>query len=290
MSPLTQKEREAFKKEIEFQVSQAAAQFQNSFNATVDSFKPHGWKRFTHFLREWGLAATAIAIPVALLAIALSAAYVAMARVGKEATFETQTGTTLTQIQSDIQGIKGQLTSQNLAIQANLPSGEFKSALPEISSALATASEHNLKLQPSTLASLSSKVASIDTNAPQLWPVVVQLINYRSQTLSDLKPDQSMPGCYSSNGAEITGVGFEDCVLDLDGKFLMDSFCNRCVVRYSGGELHIVNLKLNDCLIVFRAASNGKPPAPDGQQLERTLLVADDLKQTTISSLSTHGR
>jgi hypothetical protein len=81
------------KKEVSVQVSAALEE-------VVNSLRPHGWKKVTHWLREWGLAGTAMTVPVALLALCVTLAIFAASDIKENTQFRTYTEDRLKAIES----------------------------------------------------------------------------------------------------------------------------------------------------------------------------------------------
>jgi len=82
--------------------AEIGGQLEKALKTVIDKFEPHGWRRVTRFVREWGIAGALITGTLALLAFAAGALYQATARVGKEATFETNTQRDLVDMRRDI--------------------------------------------------------------------------------------------------------------------------------------------------------------------------------------------
>ena len=65
---LRDEDRRWLAEEISKQVKKAVAD-------AIDKFRPHGWRRVTFWLREWGIAGAIITAFIALIAIAATAFY-----------------------------------------------------------------------------------------------------------------------------------------------------------------------------------------------------------------------
>lgn len=168
----------------------------------IDAFKPHGWVKAAFFLRQLGPIATSIAVFVAVLGIAAGAIYQATARVGKEATFETNTDRDLKEIRDDIKAIRGELAKQGLFNHASLPLSDFRASLPALSSAIATAKQQNVKVAPKVIGDLQQKIIAAGEGTPGFWPTAGEFISYRSQiTATDFQGllRLDLPNCVDSD-------------------------------------------------------------------------------------------
>lgn len=101
-----------------------------SIREKVEQFQPHGWRRVSRFIREWGIAGTILTVFVALLALAASQFYYANQRIKQETEFETNTKTDLATLKSDLHAIQGDLARTSLTNHAALPLDDFKSTSP----------------------------------------------------------------------------------------------------------------------------------------------------------------
>jgi hypothetical protein len=133
-----------------------------SINKAIDDriapLKPRGWRKALHLLREWGVLGTIATVIVGLFAVAAAAIHQAVARVGKEATFETNTGRDLDDIRKDIKAIRGDLAIQGLVNHASLPLSEFKATLPAVGSAIAKAKQQEVKAATEVIDNLQQKL------------------------------------------------------------------------------------------------------------------------------------
>jgi hypothetical protein len=271
----------------------------------VDALRPRGWQKFVCWLREWGLVGTNFAVILTLLGLTLTSAYYAFTRVSKEASFEGTTEQRLKIVESEIEKIDDELTTENIANQAALPIPNLRASLPELHASLATARQKNLKVPDSVLGELSNKLASIETNEPTFWPVAASLISYRSFVLvgtpqgwEAFPPCPGMADLDASPGATVqantpegkpTGpkvpiqrIGNQDCTIQLDGKRGSRWDCTHCVVKYSGGPVSLHDVHFTDCLFIFDLPQN-RAPAPSGQLFAQDLL-GSDLKNVEIKS------
>lgn len=155
-------------------------EIKEQLNEVIDKFNPHGARKVARFLREWGLAGTLVAAPIALLALAGAGWYNAFTRVDKEARFQTTTENRLAAIEEELKVIHGDLAKQSVINHTALPLADFEASLPDLHSAIAVAKEQNVKISPSIMGDLGQKLTA-SASAPNFWPVAAQFISYRSQ-------------------------------------------------------------------------------------------------------------
>ena len=87
------------KDEISSQIKEAIA-------ALTDALHPHGARRIALWLREWGLVATAVVVPLTLLGLLITVSIFAASGITKSAEFRTHTDDRLGDIEKDIRTIK----------------------------------------------------------------------------------------------------------------------------------------------------------------------------------------
>lgn len=181
--------------------------------ALREEFRPRGWRRATIFLREWGLAGTAIMVPIALLAIAAGAIYVAVARVDKQARFETNTTNTLSAINEHLGRIDQSLTAVQLRQTISQPTD--RSDAIEAKKVIVSARENSVKLPADLIEQVGQKFLNASVENPPAWDTTLAMADYRSYlngpelSLEAFYPLDSIP---SSNIAHThyhiwTGVG-----------------------------------------------------------------------------------
>jgi len=102
--PLRKQQQEFIRDEVTSQLSEA-----------VDSFRPHGWRRVTFFLREWGIAGAVLTVIVALLGITLAALYQSFSHVKEEAEFRTNTKNSFEKLEGKLSDIEITLLNMRAA-------------------------------------------------------------------------------------------------------------------------------------------------------------------------------
>ena len=145
----------------------------------ITPLKPKGWRKALFLLREWSVLGALATLIVALLGIAGTAFYQATARIGKEATFETNTKNDLKEIRSDIKAIREDLAKQGLFDHASLPLPDFKATLPDLRSVIAAAKQQGVQATPKVIDDLQKKLIAVGERTPGFWPTAAEFISYR---------------------------------------------------------------------------------------------------------------
>lgn len=250
----------------------------------VDQFNPRGWRKFLHFAREWGIVGTIGTVIVGLLALAAAAFYQATARVAKEAIFETNTTRDLTDIQKDIKAIRGDLAKQVVVNHASSPLSDFKTTLPDLSSAIATLREQGLTVAPSVINDLQHRLISVDASAPDYWPTVLQFLQFASSGLSSAKVPLpgSKPQLVTHNSSVfMLRNHFESMTVELDGGILDGDVFENCRIIFTETPVQMHNVTFIDSVFEFPVSAT--PPAYI--QKASKVLLASDLKTVTFSGI-----
>lgn len=253
-----------------------ASQVKEAISEVVGTLRPHGARRVIFWLREWGLAATAIATPLALLGMLITVSIFAASGMTKNTAFQTRTEDRLKIIEDTIVGIRGDLAKQSMINHASLPLSDFKANLPDLGVAIATARQQQAKVSPTIISDLQQKlVATAGTNAsavesPNFWPTAAEFISYRSEvTTGNFKSSAGIPNCTDSdpNPFKVTEVGpignvkkianayYENCRFTLDSpqddsrintilekKFPTIEF-RHCLIIYRGGDFTLITYR-----------------------------------------------
>lgn len=173
-----------------------SAEVARQIEIAKDAFRPHGWRRVTNFLREWGLAGTAITAPIALLALAGAGWYYAFSRVDKTARFEADTSSRLGNIDKDIKTINDSLTSLKITQAAQNPSTPQSSQA--VHRILADAKDNQRLIDPAVLSDVGEKFVNASAYAPQAWDAALQLMTYKSFQLSITKSYPKLSGSFEA--------------------------------------------------------------------------------------------
>jgi hypothetical protein len=155
----------------------------------IDIFRPHGWRRVTFFLREWGLAGTAIAVPVTLFglviavgAIAFIQFHAATARIANETTFEAKTTDTLNGINDHLKKIDNALSLIQIQQAASDPTD--KDGALEAKKAIEAARVNSVQLPPDLILQAGAKFVRGSFQNPSAWDAAVAFLNYRSYSVA----------------------------------------------------------------------------------------------------------
>jgi hypothetical protein len=282
--------------EIKIAVRQAVAE-------EIDKFNPHGISRVGKWLRDWGLAAAAIATPLTLLGMLIAVSIFAANGISKNVAFQVTTESRLKNIEEQLKIFNSNLTKQSLINHAALPLQDFKTALPELATSIANAKNENISVPPNTMDALASKLAATATSdsTPTFWQAAGAVITYRSTLLNGnlMQISVGFPPCQGTVdmlGADkhatwqavdpkthkprgkrnpILRMGVQDCYIQLDGHVASKWDCTRCVIKYSGGALSLTDVKFTDCIFIFDLHS--QPPKP-GESLVHAVLASDSQK------------
>jgi hypothetical protein len=268
-----------------------AGEIARQLKEVVDSFKPHGWRKLVHFLRELGPIIGTFSFVLALIVAIFMLAIFGFSGRTEEATFRGKTEEKLRNLEASLTEIKGELVKQRFIGQAILPSAQFKATLPDIRSSIAAAKQQNLKIPATVVEDIAHKMATTDTNAPAFWPTAAAVISYQSSLLVGGSRNWSVtlpvcPGTVDLLGADknatvqspggpkipIERIGNQDCYVELDGKSVSKWDCKRCLVKYSGGPISLTDVHFEDCLFIFDF--NSRPPMRDGERFIQALLAS----------------
>jgi hypothetical protein len=258
----------------------------------IDSFKPHGWRKVTHVLREWGLVAAAIAVPIALLGIAAAAWYFAFSEIGKNSEFRGTTEQRLKEIDKSLTVIQRLLAVQNpgkvLTEISDFDATTFTASLPVLRQAAEQpVTEVNATLP--TLQRISEKLHQTSPATPDFWPTVAAIINYQSRVnqISGESPD---PYKVSKPCALVTGPEsfrnqlihehLSNCIVDLDTNSFTDVTFKDSVIRYHGGQTTLQNVAFINCTFLLDLSSLKR--SPEKTTLLLSLLDSPDQKTVKI--------
>jgi hypothetical protein len=154
------------------------AEIERQMSEVVDSFRPHGWTKLTHFLREWGLVATAVVVPFTLLGILITVVIFATNGITKEAQFRTHTEDRLTNIEGTLLKINATLDGAKLKqIGANPENPEN---ITEVKNVLIAAASNKVRIDRSIVKDVGAKFVEASQKDPAAWGAVLAFLNYKS--------------------------------------------------------------------------------------------------------------
>jgi hypothetical protein len=171
MANLGKEDRNWLDKQIERRAKEAV-------DTIVDQFHPKGWRKLTFWLREWGLAGTAITVPITLLGITAGAIYFASARVEKQATFEANTTNALTTINDHLKRLDEATSKIQLSAAAERP--EEKNNAIEAASVINAAREHSVILPPDFIEKTGAKFVAASIKEPAALGAALAFVDYKS--------------------------------------------------------------------------------------------------------------
>jgi hypothetical protein len=257
-------------------------------------------------------------IPVALSVLTIIAAMIfgglSYLEKYEEAQIKLQVADSLTGPRSDISvinqklsNIEGQLsvlapliTQLTIRKQATSSQQEFEKALPQVKSALYSARQDKVSIEPKIITDLQHKFESAKQSEPNYWPAALEFISYHSSALEGGRLDWlTLPLCKTGNfdtatmqpldpdyhplgpPVPIANMKVQQCALILDGKDISKMTFENCLVFYHGGNVKLKDVTFRNCLFDFRIEN---AVSPDGEKLASALLAADIQKATVSTS------
>ena len=234
--------------------------------AIREHLHPHGWRKLVDVLKTWIPLGTAVTIFLAMLALAGAGWNYAFTRVEKETRFETQTGLTLGQIDKTLAGLQ---TSMAL-LQAQFANSQY-SKLPT-----KQLTSHKEELQ-----SIKATLAQAPKEAPNFWPISLQIIILLSQSMYQLETVGKQPLSEISN-VVVRGFGRGGLVSGrnvlLKGTIEGWTFENSVV--HFDPSIKLLNVQFKNCVFIFPA----EPNPPKSLQEIGTALLASDLQTVKITA------
>ncbi len=237
-----------------------------------DSLKPHGWRKLTFWLREWGLAGTAIATPLALLGLLITVSIFAGVGIKENSRFQGSTEQRLNNIESQLRTLNA---SQNpgkvLKEIASLGPKQFAQNLP----ALRKVSEQPLadvSPAPDTLKRVAYQLKSVDETTEEYWPTVLKFIEFASAGLApNAPPYNGKDGMYLT---DVSGPGIKlpaRSVFILGGRIANMTFVESRIV-FTDKPVTFQNVTFVNCAFQFPTTDR---PSPNLEMAGRALLDSD---------------
>jgi|GEM_PF-1115581 len=165
----------ATNKEVKTWVSE---EVRKAVDEAIDSFKPHGWRKVTHALREWGLVATVLAAPIALLGIAAAAWYFGFSEIGKNSEFRGKTGQRLTDIEKRLDGIDQKLLAQVVTYAGSDPT--LSTSQERAKDALLEAKQQSIRIPKKVIEQTGKRFMDVAHSNPAVWNIAVDFLEYRT--------------------------------------------------------------------------------------------------------------
>jgi hypothetical protein len=178
----------------------------DAIEALAHSLRPHGWRRLTHWLREWGLAGTAIAIPVTLLSISIAVGIFAAYGIRDNTQFRTRTEDRLKHMESSLEDLDSNFKAIRLKQLSDSPRNpkSIASAKEIINQAIAG----KVPISPEVVESAGVPFVEAGAKTPTAWDAALSFLTYRSvlnvSFAPSLLPSRPAPSnCYTSGRTHI---------------------------------------------------------------------------------------
>ena len=262
-----------------------AAEVTRQLNEAIDDFRPHGWRKVTHFLREWGISGTIVMAFVALMGITLGALYYSFSNVKEETTFRVRTGQRLDSIEAALLELRAaQSPAPVLKEISNLSPEQFVKALPALRR-VAEQPPSNVQPVQSVLQDVARKLLGVNPLTPDYWPTVLRFIQFASAGLSPDVPRHGPPTLYASQNKGLSLGVISRAVVQLDGGELVNTRFEHSRIIFTNDPVLMRNVTFSDC--VFELPISDRP-IPYVQQAARRIL-ASSLNSIVIGDLRAPG-
>ena len=144
----------------------------------IEALQPHGWQKFLNWAKEIGIIGSYLTLLASLLAIALSAVYVAVTRVAAQATFQSDTKHSLDEITQHLDKIDGTIATANLDRLSKLPI--TPQTIAEVSRVVRQAREEAQKIDPTVVSAAGQNYLQASVSQPEAWKAASELLQYKS--------------------------------------------------------------------------------------------------------------
>jgi len=316
MASLNDKDRKWFSEEIATKVDSALREnkfVSDQISTAIEAFRPTGWRRFTHALKDWGAVGSAITGAIALLGIAITAVIFATGEAGRNAEFRGNTTQHLTNIDGTLSEIRLKLSTAN-------PSDPANQAIAK--KVLADAQSKSILIPEPTIQAAAQSFIAAAQSDPKAWDVATDLISYRTienqnllavKTASDLaqtKEDPKLTSQYlvpfllqysitsMSVGGDVpenlaaqiypidhgpikppNGRGKEVIMIDggglhIDGTAFRRVVIRNSIIRYDGAPLRLDDVIFVNCTFVIA-------DTPNGRAFAKAVLAQNQISLTT---------
>jgi len=165
--PLRKEHEKLIRAEVERQISQL-----------VDSFRPHGWRKLTYWIREWGGVGAVIGVFLALIVICITIGIYAVSGLTTNAEFRTHTEDRLTGIEAAILKINSTLDGAKLKQIGADPTNPENIA--QAKNVLIAAVSNGTKIDPNIVKDVGGKFIDAAEQDPTAWNTVLAFMNYKS--------------------------------------------------------------------------------------------------------------
>jgi hypothetical protein len=281
-----------------------AGEISRQISESLDQFKPKGWLKVTRWLREWGVVATAISVPLVLLGLLITVAIFASSGMTKNAAFQTRTEDRLTLIEGSLKNIDANF--KTIALKRFSDGPVNSQSIAEAKGIIDQAISRRIPIDKQVVEKSGLKLVDASAKAPDAWPVALRFLTYKStlnfSTLQVLpKPQNNLVTKYAAvipegqtapefkvagqvpiqQAAQLITQGKNlnsgnalgnQYIFATGGGITLDDTQLRNVVFigvhivYGGGVLTMNNVYFVNCVFDIK-------PQPDGQEFAKALLA-----------------
>jgi hypothetical protein len=254
------------REEIERQVRKSAGE-------AVEASQSQGWKRGIRWLRDWGVLAVLITIPVTELAIIVAISIFAFNGIKEQTEFRTKTGLRLDRIEAV-------LRTQNAAqapakILNELSSLDAKTLAVNLP-ALRTISEQpvsKVSPAPSELRGLASTLSRVNETTEDYWPTALRFIQFASARFATNAPPPGSPISITLKDTRVNNAIHISprSVIAIDGAVIEDETFTDSRIIFSDNPSILRNVKFINCAFEFPTLDKPTPYLEaTGRELLRT--------------------
>jgi hypothetical protein len=270
-------------------------QIKAAISATIDSLKPHGWRRVLHIAQQLAPLGLTITLVISIV-IGLGAWVIALSgqartreadetkKAVEEAKFEQKTSDRLDSIEQSLRELRAsQVPAKVLTEISKLDTPRLAKSLP----ALQTISEQpigRVKPSPTILKDVVYKLRNVDQSADDYWPALLKFLQFASAGLS---PEVSTPR-HRFNISQLTASGdIVDSTITLsDGVRLKDVRFINCRVIFTANPVEMENVQFINSVFEFPTSV---PPSQYIKKAAHLLLTADNLESVSFDLSATHS-
>lgn len=230
-------------------------------SSAVDSFKPHGWRRATSWVREWGPSAIIIATPLTLLGLLITVGIFAANGIKENAQFQGSTVERLNAIDGKLRELQAaQSPSKVLKELTTLDKPQLVLSLP----ALQKISEQPIdKVNPSpaTLKDVAYKLRDVDQSAEDYWPAVLKFLQFASAGLASNVPAPGSRPIWSLTNVGLNGINLipPKSIVKFDGGLLQDVTITDSRVIFTNNPVTMKNVRFVNCAFEFPDTNDPSP-------------------------------
>jgi hypothetical protein len=241
----------------------------------LESFKPKGIRKLWHLIREFGGAATYVALNVGIITAAIMLGTEAFNRRDQIARFQQSTEDRLDAIEATLRSLRASTApTEVLKELTSLPPPQFVKSLPVLRK-IAEQPASSVKLVPEVLRAIAEKLRNTDPSAPEYWPTVLEFLRFASAGVSsDVPPEGSAPFNWGMMDSvlDFGGKTFEHLTVLLDNVSIANARFDRCRIIFTQNRVEIRNVQFINCVFDVPVTDM---PSPIVQQASKELLASD---------------